>query len=159
MGQQILAQKWSKTTKAYVLKNAGLANVNFLSVPLNSDNKAGAMVAINHMGTMEAQFMRAQPEGWGAMPAHDPFLPAVHESGWDAAFDYINVQHDVPTVEELFQNRVMELDVSYKERLNADFGEQMLTSVTTEASVDKADPNNIFVALTVGIAFTAMCIL
>ena len=52
----------------------------FQAIPVNSQNKAAAIVVGNVIASMEAIFTRAQPERWGALPAFDANDPKVVES-------------------------------------------------------------------------------
>ncbi len=49
---------YPKSTRAYVWDNGTVMNSNFLGIPYNSGNKAGAMVAINFMMSPEGQYNR-----------------------------------------------------------------------------------------------------
>ncbi|WP_102347835.1 ABC transporter substrate-binding protein [Bacillus sp. Marseille-P3661] len=53
------------TTKTLVLKPGSIGNTHYLSVPWNSPNKAGALIAINFMLSPEAQIAKLDPSMWG----------------------------------------------------------------------------------------------
>jgi putative spermidine/putrescine transport system substrate-binding protein len=118
---KILSGAYANTTDGYILDDGTISNVNFVAIPQNSNNKAAAMVAGNVLATLEAAFVRNQPERWGAFPAFDGNSEAIAASGWDTAFDYIERHHATPTVEQMVAGRLAELDPEYDERLKADW--------------------------------------
>lgn len=61
-----------KTTKTSVLKSGSIGNIHFLSIPFNSPNKAGAMVAINFLLSPDAQLAKMEPHMWGENMSLDP---------------------------------------------------------------------------------------
>ncbi|GGF33385.1 ABC transporter substrate-binding protein [Halobacillus andaensis] len=54
-----------ETTESFVMEPGSIGNTHFLSIPYNSPNKAGALVAINDMLSPEAQLEKLKPEVWG----------------------------------------------------------------------------------------------
>lgn len=54
-----------ETTKSYVLDVGSIGNTHYLSIPFNSPNPAGAMVAINFMESPDAQLAKMDPSMWG----------------------------------------------------------------------------------------------
>lgn len=52
-------------TDTIVLQSGSIGNVHFLTIPFNSPNKAGALVAINYMLSPEAQLAKMDPSMWG----------------------------------------------------------------------------------------------
>ncbi len=54
---------YPKSTRAYLWDNGTIQNSNYLGIPYNAGNKAGAMVAINFMMSPEAQYQRAVKSG------------------------------------------------------------------------------------------------
>jgi putative spermidine/putrescine transport system substrate-binding protein len=118
--QYILSGKYKETTKSYVLDTGTISNTNFVAIAANANNKAAAMVVGNMIGSLEAVFTRAQPERWGALPAIAANKQSVVDSGWDAAFDYIDSHASAPSVEELAAGRLTELRADYVQRLKTD---------------------------------------
>ncbi|MGM7701501.1 ABC transporter substrate-binding protein [Pseudalkalibacillus sp. Hm43] len=53
------------STKSFVLDVGSIGNTHYLSIPFNSPNPAGAMVAINFMESPEAQLAKMNPSMWG----------------------------------------------------------------------------------------------
>lgn len=54
---------YPRSTRAYLWDNGTIQNSNYLGIPYNSGNNAGAMVAINFMMSPEAQYQRAAHNG------------------------------------------------------------------------------------------------
>ncbi|WP_408011354.1 ABC transporter substrate-binding protein [Pseudalkalibacillus sp. A8] len=52
-------------TKSYVLDIGSIGNTHYLSIPFNSSNPEGAMLAINFMESPEAQLAKIDPSMWG----------------------------------------------------------------------------------------------
>jgi putative spermidine/putrescine transport system substrate-binding protein len=80
----LIAQgKYPATARTFVFETGTIANTHFVAIPYNSPHKAGAMVAANHLLSPEAQLSKADPSGWGDLPALDVArLPAE----WQARF-------------------------------------------------------------------------
>lgn len=61
-----------KSTKSFIMEPGSIGNTHFLTIPYNSPNRAGAMVAINFMLSPEAQLAKMNPEWWGENTVLDP---------------------------------------------------------------------------------------
>ncbi|WNF36244.1 ABC transporter substrate-binding protein [Bacillaceae bacterium IKA-2] len=61
-----------ETTETFVLESGSIGNTHFLTVPFNSPNKSGALVAINYLLSPEAQLAKMEPGMWGENMALDP---------------------------------------------------------------------------------------
>jgi ABC-type uncharacterized transport system YnjBCD substrate-binding protein len=116
---KIKAGDWPATVRPFLLNEGTVSNVNYVGIPKNAPNVAGAMVAANFIASQEAMFTRAQPERWGALQAFDPTAePMLH---WDSVFDYVNSHEAMPTVEELAAKRVPEMPAEVVANMNADW--------------------------------------
>ncbi|MDX8364386.1 ABC transporter substrate-binding protein [Cytobacillus sp. IB215665] len=60
------------STKTFVFDSGSIGNTHFLTIPYNSTNVAGAMVAINYLLSPEAQLKKMEPSMWGENMALDP---------------------------------------------------------------------------------------
>ncbi|MGM7680912.1 ABC transporter substrate-binding protein [Cytobacillus sp. Hm23] len=60
------------STKTFVFDSGSIGNTHFLTIPYNSPNKGGAMVAINYLLSPEAQLKKMEPSMWGENMALDP---------------------------------------------------------------------------------------
>jgi len=54
-----------ETTRSFIFESGAIGNYHFLSIPFNSPNPAGALVAINFMLSPEAQLAKLDPSMWG----------------------------------------------------------------------------------------------
>jgi putative spermidine/putrescine transport system substrate-binding protein len=116
---RIKAGKWPATVRPFLLSEGTLSNVNYVGIPKNAPNVAGALVVANFIASQEAMFTRAQPERWGALQVFDPTAePMLH---WDSVFDYVNFHEAMPTVEELAAKRVPEMPAEIVANMEADW--------------------------------------
>ncbi|MBN9656160.1 ABC transporter substrate-binding protein [Halobacillus sp. GSS1] len=53
------------STRSFVMEPGSIGNTHFLSIPFNSPNQSGALVAINFMLSPEAQLEKYKPDDWG----------------------------------------------------------------------------------------------
>ncbi len=68
VGTAVVNGIFPETVMSYGLTDGTLANTNYMVIPVNSPNKAAAMVLQNLLLSGEAQLEKAQPEVWGAAP-------------------------------------------------------------------------------------------
>jgi putative spermidine/putrescine transport system substrate-binding protein len=111
--------EWPATVRPFLLNEGTVSNLNFVAIPSNAPNVAGAMVVANFIASQEAMFTRSQPERWGALQAFDPTAePMLH---WDSVFDYVNLHEAMPTVEELAAKRVPEMPAEIVAQMEHDW--------------------------------------
>lgn len=80
----LIAQgRYPETTRTFVFDEGTIANTHYVAIPYNSPHKAAAMVAANFLLSPEAQLSKADPAGWGDLPALDPTLLPVE---WQQKF-------------------------------------------------------------------------
>lgn len=60
------------TTKTLVMESGSIGNTHFLTLPFNTPNPAGAMVAINFLLSPDAQLAKMDPSMWGENMVLDP---------------------------------------------------------------------------------------
>lgn len=73
------------STRTYGLSSGTLSNVDFNAVPINSPNKAAALVVMNFLLSPEAQLNKADPSVWGEYTALDiASLPDDVKAGFAA---------------------------------------------------------------------------
>ncbi len=65
---EIVKGNYPATARSFVLENGTISNTNFLAIPFNSSNKAGALVLANFLESFEAQLSKYNPDNWGALP-------------------------------------------------------------------------------------------
>lgn len=104
--------RFPESTKTFLLEGGTLANTHFLSIPFNSSDKAGALVAINEMLSPEAQTAKLSPENWGDLSALDfEKLSAEQQK----AMNEVDFGTATLPLEELEGNRLPELSSDYIE--------------------------------------------
>lgn len=109
---EVLKGRFPESTRTYVLDGGTLANTHYLSIPFNSSQKAGAMVAINEMMSPEAQTAKLSPENWGDLSALDfEKLSAEQQQ----ALNDVDLGAATLPIEELEQKRLPELSSDYIE--------------------------------------------
>ncbi|SFK36826.1 putative spermidine/putrescine transport system substrate-binding protein [Halobacillus dabanensis] len=54
-----------ESTRSFVMEPGSIGNTHFLSIPFNSQNRPGALTAINEMLSPEAQLAKFKPKYWG----------------------------------------------------------------------------------------------
>ena len=68
-GLAVAAGTYPETTRSYGLSDGTIGNTNYTLIPFNSPNKAAAMVLQNLLLSGVAQYEKAKPDVWGALPA------------------------------------------------------------------------------------------
>ncbi|GAA5030218.1 ABC transporter substrate-binding protein [Marivirga lumbricoides] len=63
---KVLQGLFPTSTRVYAWDNGTIRNANYLGIPYNSGNKAGALQVINFLLSPEAQFKKMDPEGMNA---------------------------------------------------------------------------------------------
>jgi putative spermidine/putrescine transport system substrate-binding protein len=69
---QIAEGVYPESVRTFVFETGTLANNNFVTVPFNASNPAGAMVVANHMVSPEFQLIMGDPNQWGWGITIDP---------------------------------------------------------------------------------------
>lgn len=109
---EVMKGRFPESTKTFLLEGGTLANTHFLSIPFNSSDKAGALVAINEMLSPEAQTAKLSPENWGDLSALDfEKLSAEQQK----AMNEVDFGTATLPLEELEGNRLPELSSDYIE--------------------------------------------
>lgn len=68
-GLAVDAGIYPATVRSFGLTDGTIGNTNYTLIPINSPNKAAALVVQNLLLSPEAQLRKASPEVWGAAPA------------------------------------------------------------------------------------------
>ncbi len=63
---------YPETIRTFVFETGTLANNNFVAIPFNASNPAGAMVLANYILSPEFQLVMADPDRWGWLIPTDP---------------------------------------------------------------------------------------
>ncbi len=109
---EVMKGRFPESTGTFLLDGGTLANTHFLSVPFNSSDKAGAMVAINEMMSPDAQTAKLSPENWGDLSALDfeKLSPDQQQ-----AMNKVDLGTATLPLEELEDHRLPELSADYIE--------------------------------------------
>ncbi len=114
---------YPESTRAYVWENGTVLNSNFLGIPYNSGNKAGAMVAINYMMSPEGQYNRQVRSGRESRTILDmDLLPEE----WKQKFNSAPSRKYSPNPEVMAQNAIQEPAAEYMINLFEDFRTQVI---------------------------------
>jgi putative spermidine/putrescine transport system substrate-binding protein len=98
------------TVRSYGLSDGTIGNTNYTIIPFNSPNKAAALVVQNMLLSAQAQYDKARPEVWGALPAIE-----VDRTPDDlrARFASIPAHPSVVSAQELGKNALPELQADW----------------------------------------------
>jgi putative spermidine/putrescine transport system substrate-binding protein len=109
-GIAVAAGTYADTTRSYGLTDGTIGNTNYTIIPFNSPNKAAAMVLQNILLSGAAQYEKAKPDVWGALPAIEVnrTTPEVQ-----TAFAAIATPAAVVSAEELGKTALPELQASW----------------------------------------------
>ena len=114
---------FSKTTRAYAWDNGTILNANYLGIPYNSANRAGAMTVINFLISPEAQFQKAHVDGMNSNTVLEvDRLP----DEWQQEFEAAPKRMYAPEMETLSQKAIQEPAPEYMIRLYEDFRTQVI---------------------------------
>ncbi len=112
-----------KTTRAYAWDNGTILNANYLGIPYNSGNKAGAMQVINFLISPEAQFKKTNAYGMDTNPVIETDrLPRE----WQEKFNNAPRRQYGPELAELSDKAIQEPAPEYMIRLFEDFRTQVI---------------------------------
>jgi len=78
----IISGAYPDTIRTFVFDTGTISNNNFVAIPFNAPNPAGAMVVANYMLTEEFQLNMVDPEGWAWL---SPISPAVYSQEFQDA--------------------------------------------------------------------------
>ncbi|PTL38559.1 ABC transporter substrate-binding protein [Alkalicoccus saliphilus] len=99
-----------ESTRSFVMEPGSIGNTHFLSIPFNSPNMAGALVAINHMLSPEAQLEKMKPSPWGE---NTPISIDKLDDDMQQKFQEVDRGDTVLPTEKLEESFLPESDASY----------------------------------------------
>jgi putative spermidine/putrescine transport system substrate-binding protein len=111
------------TTRAYAWENGTVLNSNYLGIPYNSGNRAGAMQVINFLISPEAQFEKANPEG---MNVNTVLEINRLTPEWQEKFNNIPKRKYGASMEELSHKAIKEPVAEYMLKIYEDFRTQVI---------------------------------
>ncbi len=98
------------SVRSYGLSDGTIGNTNYTAIPINSPNKAAAMVLQNLLLSGAAQYEKARPDVWGTAPAIDISRTSA---AIQAKFASIKLPASVVSMEELAKHSLPELQASW----------------------------------------------
>ncbi len=110
VGTAVVNGIFPETAMSYGLTDGTLANTNYMVIPVNSPNKAAAMVLQNLLLSGEAQLEKAQPEVWGAAPVIEQDRLSDELK---AGFAALERHPSVVSIDELGQSALPELQADW----------------------------------------------
>jgi len=110
------------SSRQFVFEEGTIGNNNFVAIPYNSPNKAGAQVVANILLSPEAQYQKALPEVWGEFPVID--ITTTGE--WEERFRSIPTPESVLPADELAANANPELVAEYVTAVESGWTENVL---------------------------------
>ena len=111
-----------ETSRQFVFEEGTIGNNNFVAVPYNSPNKAGAQVVANILLSPDAQYQKALPEVWGEFPVID--ITTTGE--WEEQFRSIPTPESVLPADQLSVNSNPELVAEYVTAVEAGWTDNVL---------------------------------
>lgn len=101
---------YPQNTQVLSLDDGTLGNASFLAIPVNAEDRAGAMVVANIALSVEQQVAKADPAVWGQFTVLD--YDALNESD-RALFDALPASPVVPSFDVLSKNANPELSAQW----------------------------------------------
>ena len=119
--ERIKRGEYPPTVRTFVFDSGTIGNYNFLTIPFNASNPAGALVVINYL--MSPEFQIEQSKQLGSVYPHN--LEALDDTEKRAAGE---LERGAATLSdaELAAHLVPEADSEYLERLEKDWREKVL---------------------------------
>lgn len=119
--ERIKRGEYPPTVRTFVLDSGTIANYNFLTVPFNANNPAGALVVINYL--LSPEFQIEQSRALGSIYPHK--LNALSD---DERKTVLQIERGAATLsaEELDAHSIPEADSEYLQRLEKDWREKVL---------------------------------
>jgi len=104
---QKLNTGWPAESNSYVPSEGSIANVNFITIPINAPNIPGALLVGNYVGSLAAQFSRrsSQYQWIQSYSDRSPGYTQEESGGWQTAFEYLrdHVNYQTTPSTEMFR--------------------------------------------------------
>jgi putative spermidine/putrescine transport system substrate-binding protein len=121
----ILTGRYPRTARTYVFDTGTIGNTNYVAIPFNSPNKAGAMVVANFLISPEAQYEAGKPDVLGQVtPLAFDRLPKV----WQDRFAQIPRHESTLPADVLNKRKLPELQATWLTRIERDWVANVLQS-------------------------------
>ncbi|MCW8965389.1 MAG: ABC transporter substrate-binding protein [Candidatus Pacearchaeota archaeon] len=115
--------QYPDTVRSFVMKDASISNTHFIAIPYNSPNKAGALVVINQILSVEVQYNKNTPEAWGDFTILDMNRLDPKDR---SLFKNLDLGAATLSIEELALYAVPEIPSSYLEKLEQGWEDNIL---------------------------------
>lgn len=120
---KVLQGLFPTSTRVYAWENGTIRNANYLGIPYNSGNKAGALQVINFLLSPEAQFKKMDPEG---MNANTILTKSKLPEDWKEKFESIPPRKYGKEMAELDGKDIPEPAPEYMIRLYEEFRTEVI---------------------------------
>lgn len=114
---------YPETIRTFVMDTGTISNNNFVTIPGNAPNPAGAMVVANFMLSEEFQLVMTDPNGWGWL---SPINPANYSDDFQAAVANFERGPATLSPEELAANALPEPPADWVTAMEAGWIENVL---------------------------------
>ncbi len=107
----LIAQgEYPDSFETYVLETGTIGNSHYLAIPFNSQNKNGALLAIDFLQSPEAQIEKMKPTVWGDMSSVN--TSSLSQEQLDLLADIENSPAIIP-ISELHEYRIEDMNAEY----------------------------------------------
>ncbi|WP_423243710.1 ABC transporter substrate-binding protein [Clostridium niameyense] len=109
VSERIENGQFPKNTYTALFDKGDIGNTHFVAIPFNSQNKPGAMIAINTIISFEMQKSKYDPKNWGDLPVFGNEKLSDKEK---KEIESIKIGKGALSQEELFKHRLPEMPAS-----------------------------------------------
>lgn len=109
VSERIENGQFPKNTYTALFDKGDIGNTHFVAIPFNSQNKPGAMIAINTIISFEMQKSKYDPKNWGDLPVFSNEKLSDKEK---KEIESIKIGKGALPQEELFKHRLPEMPAS-----------------------------------------------
>lgn len=120
---KVIQGLFPKSTRAYAWENGTIRNTNYLGIPYNASNKAGAMQVVNFLMSPEAQLKKMDPEG---MNSNTVLTVSKLPEEWRSKFEASPKRQYGIQMKDLDGKDIQEPAAEYMIRLYEEFRTQVI---------------------------------
>lgn len=102
---RIARGEFPETVRSFIFDKGTVGNTNYLAIPFNAQNRAGAQVVADFMLSPEAQISKLEPAVWGSLPVFDPAKLSPEDR---ASLDAVDLGEASVPIAELLKRRIPE---------------------------------------------------
>lgn len=119
--QKVRADEFPKSSKTLILKDGTLSNTHFLTIPYNSKNISGSLVAINYLISFEAQLEKMKPDVWGdLMVLKNEYLNVDQKEKVNSLINKYNLnlkKFENSRLDEFSGDKIEEIEKDWQEKI------------------------------------------